>query len=146
MERVHLGILLNDNLERAVSSLDRSRVRLEIHHDCFVSADRNRLERVIANFISNALKYSTSPIKIALELVGVRARVTVIDGGRGLTPDQASTVFDRFRRGGNTRGRDGYGLGLYISRKIIDAHGGEIGVDSAPGAGSQFYFELDIID
>ena len=56
----------------------------------------------------------------------------------------AATVFERYRRG-PTRGRDGYGLGLYISRKIIDAHRGHIGVASEPGHGSQFFFELDRI-
>ncbi|MDQ3333770.1 MAG: HAMP domain-containing histidine kinase [Myxococcota bacterium] len=146
IERVHLGVLLKETLDRAVSSVDRERVRLDIRYDCFVRADRNRLERVLANFISNALKYSGSPITIVLEIVGTRARVTVIDQGRGLTPDQAATVFDRYRRATNTRGRDGHGLGLYISRKIIDAHAGQIGVDSAPSVGSQFYFELDIIE
>jgi signal transduction histidine kinase len=146
IERVHLGILLQETINRAVSSLERGRVRLDVCCDCFVRGDRNRLERVVANFISNAIKYSASPITIALEIVGTRARVTVIDQGRGLTPEQAATVFDRYRRAGNTRGRDGYGLGLYISREIIDAHAGQIGVDSVAGMGSQFYFELDIVE
>ena len=146
IERVELCALLEETLERAVSSVDRGRVHLEILNPCAVRADRNRLERVIANFISNALKYSASPITITLEHADGRARVTVMDLGRGLTPEQAATVFDRYRRAGNTRGRDGYGLGLYISRKIIDAHGGRIGVHSAAGIGSQFYFELDIIE
>ena len=146
IERVDLCVLLEEILERAVSSVDRGRVHLEILSRCVVRADRNRLERVVANFISNALKYSASPITITLESDGGRARVTVIDLGRGLTPEQAKTVFDRYRRAGNTRGRDGYGLGLYISRKIIDAHGGKIGVESSPGVGSQFYFELDVIE
>jgi signal transduction histidine kinase len=146
LERVHVGFLLQETLERAVSSLDRPRVQLELRQDCFVRADRNRLERVIANLISNALKYSASPVTIGLDVIGTRARVAVVDHGRGLTPEQAATVFDRYRRASNTRGRDGYGLGLYISRKIIDAHGGEIGVSSVPGAGSQFFFELDVIE
>ena len=146
IERVHLGFLLQETLERAVSSVDRSRVQLDLRQDCFVRADRNRLERVIANFISNALKYSASPVTVALDVAGKRARVSVVDQGRGLTPEQSATVFDRYRRANNTRGRDGYGLGLYISRKIIDAHAGEIGVSSAPGVGSQFFFELDVIE
>jgi signal transduction histidine kinase len=145
IESVDLTHLLRETVERAVSSLDRSRVHLELRELCCVHADRNRLERVLANFISNALKYSATPITVALDRTDGRARVRVIDRGRGLTPEQAATVFDRFRRGSNTRGRDGYGLGLYISRKIIDAHFGRIGVTSAPGRGSEFFFELNTL-
>jgi len=145
-ERIDLAVLLRETMERAVSSADRSRVQLDLRHVARVRADRNRLERVISNFISNALKYSASPVTLTLEVNGHRARVSVTDRGRGLTAEQASGVFGRFQRAGNTRARDGYGLGLYISRKIIDAHAGQIGVVSAPGAGSQFFFELDTID
>jgi signal transduction histidine kinase len=145
VERIELCALVRETIDRAVSSVDRSRVHADLTQVCYVRADRNRLERVVANLIGNALKYSASPVTITLELTGSHARVTVIDQGRGLTPEQASTVFERFRRH-HTKGRDGYGLGLYISRKIIDAHGGEIGVVSTAGAGSQFFFELDTID
>lgn len=146
IESVDLTLLLRETVDRAVSSIDRNRVQLELCELCCVHADRNRLERVLANFISNALKYSASPITVALAKTARRARVTVIDQGRGLTPEQAATVFDRFRRGSNTHGRDGYGLGLYISRRIIDAHAGQIGVVSKDGVGSEFFFELDTID
>lgn len=146
LERVDLAALLRQTMERAVSSVDRSRVELELRSAPVVRGDRNRLERVVANFISNALKYSTAPVTVVCETTAARARVTVIDRGRGLTTEQASTVFDRYRREANTRGRDGHGLGLYISRKIIDAHAGQIGVTSAPDAGCQFFFELDTIE
>ena len=145
LERVDLAGLLRQTLERAVSTVDRSRVQLELRNAPAVRGDRNRLERVIANFISNALKYSHTPVTVLCEVGGKRARVTVIDRGRGLTDEQARTVFDRYRRE-DTRGREGYGLGLYISRKIIDAHYGQIGVVAAPDAGCQFFFELDVID
>ena len=88
---------------------------------------------MVANFLSNALKYSTSPVTVVLELAA-RARVTVIDRGRGLTAEQAATVFERYTRG-PTRGRDGYGLGLYISRKIIDAHRGRLRIARREGGG-----------
>lgn len=144
LERVDLAILLREVIDRAVSTVDRNRVQLDVRCVAHVHGDRHRLERVVANFLSNALKYSTAPVTVVLELAGTSARVTVIDQGHGLTPEQAQLVFDRYRRG-PTRGRDGYGLGLYISRKIIDAHGGRIGVESEPGAGSRFFFELAVM-
>ena len=146
LERVDLAALLRQTLERAVSTVDRNRVQLELRSAPAVRGDRNRLERVIANLVSNALKYSTAPVTVVCEVVAGRARVTVIDRGRGLTPEQTSTVFERYRREANSRGRDGHGLGLYISRKIIDAHFGRIGVTSAPDSGCHFYFELETIE
>jgi signal transduction histidine kinase len=145
IERVELPGLLRETVERAVSTVDRNRVSVEIRSDCAVRADRYRLERVIANLISNALKYSAALVHVTLDEIDGRARVTVVDQGRGLSPEQISTVFDRYRRVANTRGREGYGLGLYISRKIIDAHSGKIGVASVVGQGSQFFFEIDTI-
>ena len=67
----------------------------------------------------------------------------MIDSGPGLTPDESRTVFDRYRRGATTT--SGYGLGLYASRRIIEAHRGRIGVASQPGRGSRFFFELPFV-
>jgi len=146
LERIDLAVLLRETIDRAVSTVDRNRVHLDVRcNACDVHADRNRLERVVANFIANALKYSTAPVSVVLELAGTRVRVTVIDQGRGMTPEQSERIFERYRRG-PTRGRDGYGLGLYISRKIVEAHAGDIGVVSEFGTGSQFFFELDTIE
>lgn len=141
-ERVDLALLLGETIARAVSTVDRERVRLELRKPAIVRGDRNRLERVIANFISNALKYSAAPVLVALDRVGSRARVCVIDQGPGLTPEQARTVFDRYQR---LSRNEGHGLGLYISRKIIDAHRGKIGVVSIVDQGSEFFFELDVL-
>ncbi len=142
-EAVDLGAMLREIVDRAVSSVDRDRVTLLLRHNAYARADRNRIERVVANFIGNALKYSSEPVTVRLEVRDRRARVTVVDRGRGLTDEQVRTLFDRYRRA--TKSRDGYGLGLYISRKIIDAHGGRLGVVSSPGQGSEFFFELDTI-
>jgi len=143
LEEVDLAALLRETYDRAVSTVDRNRVTLELRETAVVTGDRHRLERVIANFISNALKYSSEPVTVLLEVRATRARVTVIDRGRGLTPEQANAVFDRYRRA--TTERRGHGLGLHIARKIIDAHNGRIGVVSTPGQGSEFFFELDTI-
>jgi signal transduction histidine kinase len=79
-------------------------------------------------------------VTVRLEIHRRVARISVIDGGPGLTAEECRAVFERYRRGS----RDGHGLGLYISRRIVEAHGGRIGVASTPGKGCRFYFELPL--
>lgn len=142
-ERVDLARLIAETLERAVSSIDRPRVAVEIRDVLYADADPIRLERVIANLVGNALKFSPgSPVTIRLDTRDDHACVAVIDWGPGLSAEQAASVFDRYERTREAHAHEGYGLGLYICRRIIDAHGGRIGVTSTPGTGSQFYFEL----
>jgi len=146
-ERLDLARLVVETLDRAVPATERARVRVQVRQRAYVLGDASRLERVVANLMSNAFKYShlTSPVTVTLEIVQQRARVCVTDHGIGMTPEQARTVFDRGRRTEGARSREGYGLGLYISRKIITAHLGRIGVASAPGKGSRFFFELPLV-
>lgn len=147
-ERLDLGRLVVETLDRAVAMVDRERVRVHVRQRALVLGDAYRLERVVANLLSNALKYShmTSPVTVTLEIVQQqRVRVAVTDQGIGMTPEQARTVFERGHRTDGARSRDGYGLGLYISRKIVDAHRGRIGVASTPGKGSRFFFELPLL-
>lgn len=147
-EPIELVSCVVDVVERTVSSRDLARVTVEADVRFLVHADAHRIERVISNLLQNALKYSPpcSPIVVRVERVGHLARVSVVDEGPGLTPDEARRVFEKFRRTRAARGQDGAGLGLYVSRKIIEAHGGYIGVQSAPGAGSRFYFDLRLIE
>jgi signal transduction histidine kinase len=101
-----------------------------------------RIERVLSNLVANALKHGApAPVTVRLEVVRRFARISVIDGGPGMTAEHAREMFERYRHGSQSQG---YGLGLYISRHIVEAHGGRIGVASAPGRGSRFYFELPI--
>jgi CheY-like chemotaxis protein len=97
--------------------------------------------------VQNALKYAraASLIIVRLELRGEVAVVSVIDEGPGLTRDEVSYVFDKYRRARATETREGLGLGLFISKKIVEAHDGRIGVESAPGKGSTFFFEIPVV-
>lgn len=136
-------------VERVVATRDRDRIFVELPpraHLLHVMADAQRIERVICNFIQNALKYAprTSPIVIRLEDLGARARVSVIDAGPGIPADELANVFDKFNRARDAFSVEGTGLGLFISRKIVEAHGGHIGVDSEVGHGSRFHFELPV--
>lgn len=147
LQRLDLVQLIVQTLERAVSTVDRERIHVQLRGPALVNGDPTRLERVIANLLSNAFKYSPegASVKLGLDVGKGRAQVSIEDHGIGMTPTQARSVFDRYRRNKSTRDREGYGLGLYISRRIIVAHGGRIGVVSAPGGGSRFFFELPTI-
>jgi CheY-like chemotaxis protein/nitrogen-specific signal transduction histidine kinase len=143
-EPVELDDLLTSVLERVVATTDRDRVRLEIVEPSTIEAEPSRIERVIVNLVQNAIKYSPpgSPIRVRLEAVDDRAVVSVIDAGPGVAPEDRAYVFDKYKRTASAGTKEGLGLGLYISRKIIEAHGGEIGVDGAPGQGATFFIRL----
>ncbi|MBI4186155.1 MAG: PAS domain-containing protein [Chloroflexi bacterium] len=113
-----------------------------------VLADTELMEEVFANLTENAIKYSPQGGKISISgiLKDGEAVVTVADEGIGIAPDEVEHVFERFRRSESDRSRkvSGVGLGLYICRSIIEAHGGRIAVSSQPGKGSQFTFTLPV--
>jgi signal transduction histidine kinase len=144
LDRLDLAQIIRTAAERSVSTPDRARIRVDIRDVVFAWGDEVRIERVISNLVGNAFKYCPEGlITLRLEARGLRACISVIDCGPGLTADDARRVFERYRRGtaGNAHG---YGLGLYTSRKIIEAHRGRIGCVSTPGRGARFYFELPL--
>jgi signal transduction histidine kinase len=101
--------------------------------------DRSRLEQVITNLLANAAKFGQGkPISLHVDSDGVRARIRVIDRGIGISSEDQVRVFDRFERAVPAQHFGGLGLGLYIARQIVEAHGGDIRVESAPGAGTTF--------
>lgn len=144
IERLDLAALVRSAGERVVASPDRARLRIDIKDIVFAWADEMRIERVIANLVTNAFKYCPDGlVTLRLEARGNYSCVSVIDSGPGLSAAEARRVFERYRRG--TAGTaHGYGLGLYTSRKIIEAHRGRIGCVSKPGRGARFYFELPL--
>jgi signal transduction histidine kinase len=119
-----------------------------------VAADADRLKQVVANFLTNALKYAPAdqPILVGLRVEDVvegrMVRISVRDFGPGLPPDQQRRVWDRFHRADGVRTQNGtesgLGLGLYISRGIVELHGGTAGVESVLGEGSTFSFTLPL--
>ncbi|HEY2029083.1 MAG TPA: PAS domain-containing sensor histidine kinase [Myxococcales bacterium] len=105
--------------------------------------DRPRLEQTLVNLLSNALKYGAGkPVEISLEDLGDGARLLVRDYGIGIAPEDHERIFGRFERAAPTRHYGGLGLGLYVTRSIVEAHGGVIGVDSRRGEGATFIVEL----
>jgi len=116
----------------------------------YVMADADRLEQVLNNYLSNALKYSEKicPVEVCLEQIGDSVRVSVRDEGPGLTPIQQQHIWERFYRVEGIEVRTGsgvgLGLGLHICRTLIERQGGHVGVESILGKGSTFWFSLPI--
>ncbi|MDQ6672637.1 MAG: ATP-binding protein [Chloroflexota bacterium] len=111
-----------------------------------VFADAERVERVLTNLITNALKYSPdgTPVVIEVEQRQHETIVSVVDQGGGIAPEELSRLFQRFTRGraGPKADMAGLGLGLYIARLIVEAHGGRLWAESELGRGSTFSFAL----
>ncbi len=141
IEPVELRHLLEDVIERVVPSPERHRVVLEGPR-FVIECDARRIERVVANLIDNALKHTAASAGIVVRLGRsmMGASISVIDAGPGIAAEQLAQLFGKYRRG--TSERRGTGLGLYVSRKIIEAHGGKLGVESVRGVGSRFFLEL----
>jgi signal transduction histidine kinase len=105
--------------------------------------DHDRILQVLTNLVSNALKFTPSGGRIALGLEERTDEIefSVRDNGSGIDAEQLESIFERFSRGAHADGR-GFGLGLYIARRIVEAHGGTIRAHSEPGNGSAFHFTL----
>ena len=109
------------------------------------SLDRVRIEQVLGNLLANAVKFGEGkPVEIRVERDGERIRVTVIDHGVGIASDQLGRIFGRFERAAPAQHYPGLGLGLYVAREIVEAHGGHIRAEGAPGAGATFTLELPV--
>ena len=118
-----------------------------------IIADGDRITQVVTNYLTNAHKYSfdDSPIDVSLSLESDSVRVSVQDSGTGLTPEEQAHIWERFHRvhtleenSSTHSSHGGLGLGLYICKTIIEQHGGSVGVESAPGSGSTFWFTLPL--
>lgn len=133
-------------VHRAVATRDRDRVFVEAPLAISLDLDDLRIERVIANFLQNAMKYAPAPtgVVVRLDRYSSAVCVSVTDAGPGIMPSDRQHIFEKYHRNASARGCEGYGLGLYVARKIVEAHGGRIGVDSVHGVGSRFYFELPL--
>jgi PAS domain S-box-containing protein len=113
---------------------------------CFVAADRTRLKQVLINLLSNAIKYNRPKGRVVVDCstsTPERARISVRDTGAGLTPEKLAQLFQPFNRlGQESSAEEGTGIGLVMSKRVVELMGGVIGVESTVGVGSVFWFEL----
>lgn len=148
-DRVSLSKLIGETLEMfALPALEKnvSLVRPQVEHvahDAFVTCDSERIMRVLANLVGNAVKFTPpgGQVEVTTERVGDEVQFMVRDTGPGVSSCERHKLFERYWKGQRT-GRFGMGLGLYIARSIVDAHGGRIWVKSEPPHGSTFIFTI----
>jgi signal transduction histidine kinase len=144
-ERVDLNGLLEEQAQLYAAQSPKHRLEVEAEERLYVRGDANRLAQVIGNLLSNAIKYSPDGgvVVLSAERSGRGVRMQVTDEGLGIAADQQERIFTKFFRGdAGATGITGTGLGLAVSREIIEAHGGRIGFDSDAGVGSTFWVEL----
>jgi signal transduction histidine kinase len=103
------------------------------------------MRHAVCNLVHNAARYGLGkPIRVELRRVAAVARLTIEDHGVGIAAEDLGRVFDRFTRIGPLRPISGLGMGLYLARTIVEAHGGTLRVESAAGRGSTFTIELPL--
>ena len=146
---VPVRTLLGDTTAYATALPGNHPLAIENGIDVAVRADRMRIGQVVRNLLTNAAKYSPpgTPITLRTDRRGSHVRIEVIDRGYGIHADDLPRIFEKFGRGRDVAGEKsiGVGLGLYLSRRIVRAHGSDLTVDSTPGLGSVFGFELEVV-
>ena len=142
-EKVPLRGFVAELLETSDGVLDVARVENAIPGELpEVLVDPDRLDRILANLVGNALKYSRERVIVTATRDGeAGVKVTVADSGPGIADGDLPRIFERYYRGQRHEG-EGLGLGLYIVRKLVEAHGGTISAESRAGQGSRFTFTL----
>jgi signal transduction histidine kinase len=147
LEPLELGGLVRDAVERVSEAVPGSAQLIRVLAQEGVEGrwDGGRIEQVVVNLVVNALKYGPGkPVELTVTATAERARLTVRDYGIGIAPEAQARIFDRFERAVSSRHYGGLGLGLWISRQLVQAHRGGIRVESVPGEGATFIVELPL--
>ncbi|HWV38992.1 MAG TPA: HAMP domain-containing sensor histidine kinase [Vulgatibacter sp.] len=148
LEHRDLAATIEEALDREQRQLgDERKLEIRIEGPLVAEHDPVRVEQILHNLISNAVRYSRfgEPVRVRAFAEKTLARVEVEDDGDGIAEDEIPWVFDRLFRGHKSRG-DGLGVGLYVAKLLVELHGGRIGVTSGPGRGARFFFYLPLAD
>jgi len=149
IQPVNLAAFIGDLLRRAGAVMETERIRAEFPIDLPpAAADYDRLERIFTNLLTNALKYSAAgtPVRIHARRTEGEIEVCVSDEGQGIDAEDLPHLFERFYRARGERRAEGIGLGLYITKMLVEAHSGRIRVESEVGRGSRFCFTLPVAE
>jgi PAS domain S-box-containing protein len=144
---IDLADLVRSVVARFREVIERSESQLVLEIDAQLPGrwDPMALETVAGNLLSNAIKFGSSrPIEVAVVRDGASARLTIADHGIGIAAEQQSRIFERFERAVSSRHYGGFGIGLWVARHLVEAHGGTIEVASRPGEGSRFTVNLPL--
>jgi signal transduction histidine kinase len=149
LESVNLVEMIDDAIERPVlPTRDRVTLKAQLPDDLpLVTADEEKISRVLANLIGNAIKYTpgNGEITVAAKVQGEYVQISVTDTGPGIPVEERKRIFERFAQVEGENGRKGFGLGLSFCQLAVEAHGGKIWVeDGADGTGSRFIFTLPL--
>lgn len=142
-----LAALVRDVASRFATEARRAGCAVRVHAPSSVQGtwDSSRLEQVVTNLLANAVKYGPGyPVTLSVETVDGRARLSVTDRGIGIAPENLQRIWGKFERAVSERHYGGLGLGLYISRQIVEALGGTVRAESALGQGATFIVELPL--
>jgi signal transduction histidine kinase len=128
---------------KPIAAAAHDKIKNEIKKGVFVKGDKNLIERVFSNLISNAIKFTKNGnVEISYDFKDGEHHITVNDDGIGIKETDINKIFEKYRAFSSADGHKGYGLGLNISKQIITAHGGTISAESKEGAGAKFTFTL----
>ncbi len=151
LQTCNLSELIESSFESVHGFAEQNRIDLKIQKtEASVLAARERIVQVLVNLLSNAIKFSPEGSAVSVETISVDdfAEIRIIDHGRGIPESKLDQIFDRFsqvsKKDAYAKGGGGSGLGLTISKAIIEAHGGKIGVESCEGSGSTFWFRIPL--
>jgi heavy metal sensor kinase len=143
---IDLVELINDALELFQSVAEDKAIILnaDLPKQCGIRGDRQRLQRVVASLLDNALKYTAEGGRVTLELINEKGQIklSIKDTGIGMSADETTRIFERFYRCDQSRSQHGNGLGLNLALAFVHAHSGDISVESAPKQGSNFTVTL----
>ncbi len=145
-ETVDLAEIAADVVAQSSALGQRSNAEVVLDtHPAIGTWDRFRIETVVGNLISNAVKFGEGkPVSVSVSADEHAAHLTVTDKGSGISPEHQARIFGKFERAVPDRHYGGFGLGLWIARQIVEAHGGTIRVVSEAGQGSSFFVELPL--
>lgn len=146
-EEINLNILAAQVVEEFSKRLERDNIQIVFREEDIITSywDKLRIEQAVTNIISNAIRYGQGkPIEVTIKKHYSNAQIIVVDHGIGISKSTQKKIFDLFERGVSQESYKGLGVGLYITRQIVDAHGGTIKVISKEGRGSTFIIVLPI--